>query len=222
MDSFTIRDTTVELPAFDDDAELTPITSLDEQEVTSDFVFEGASLRSLDVDHARLLAGRVSELRTAHAAFTDVRADSVEFRGCDFSSLSWRESKLTRVRFTNCKLLGAQFVDLTLEHVVFANCKLDYAAMERLKAAGPVAFTDCSLVEAQFEACDLSAVVLDGCSLHLTEFARGTYRGCDLRGNDLASARGVANLHGVLIDRAQTIQLAEALAADLGVTFGDE
>jgi uncharacterized protein YjbI with pentapeptide repeats len=126
------------------------------------------------------------------------------------------------VRFTNCKLLGAQFADLTLEHVVFANCKLDYATVERLKAAGPVIFSTCSLVEAQFEACDLSGIALDGCSMHLTEFVRGTYRGCDLRGNDLASVRGVANLHGAVIDRAQALQLAEALAADLGVTFGDE
>lgn len=220
MDSLTIRDTTVELPVFDDDVELTPITSFDE--VTSDFLFEGASLRSLDLGHVRLLVGRVKELRTAHMAFTDVRADSVEFSGCDFSSLSWTASKLTRVRFAACKLLGAQFADLTLEHVVFANCKLDYATMERLKAAGPVVFSDCSLVEAKYEACDLSGVALDGCSLDLTEFARGTYRGCDLRGNDLSSARGVANLHGVVIDRAQTLQLAEALAADLGVTFGDE
>jgi hypothetical protein len=71
MNSFTIRDTTVDLPVFDEDVELTPITSLDKREVTSDFLFDGASLRSLDMEHVRLLAGRVKELRTAHAAFTD-------------------------------------------------------------------------------------------------------------------------------------------------------
>jgi uncharacterized protein YjbI with pentapeptide repeats len=221
MDSLTIRDTTAELPVFDEDADLTPVAALDEQEATSDFLFGAASLRSLEVDRVRLLAGRVQELRTGHAAFTEVRADSVEFSGCDFSSLSWTASKLTRVRFTNCKLLGAQLEDLTLDHVVFARCKLDYAAVQRLKAAGPVIFSGCSLAEAQFEACDLQHVVFDGCSMHLTEFARGTYKGCDLRGNDLASARGVANLYGVVIDRAQTLQLAEALATDLDVTFGE-
>ena len=161
-------------------------------------------------------------MRTTRAAFTEVRGDSVEFSGCDFSSLNWTASKLTRVRFTNCKLLGAQLCDMTMQHVVFANCKLDYATVERLKTTGPVVFFGCSLAEAQFDGCDLPNAVFDRCSMRLAEFSRGTYRGCDLRGNDLSSARGVANLHGIVIDRAQTLQLAEALATDLGVTFGDE
>jgi uncharacterized protein YjbI with pentapeptide repeats len=222
MDRLTIRDTTAELPAFDSDVELTPVASLDEQEVSSDFLLDGGNLRSLDLEHVRLLTGKVRELRTARAAFTEVRGDSVEFSACDFSSLNWTASKLTRVRFTNCKLLGAQLSDMTMEHVVFANCKLDYATVERLKATGPVVFFGCSLAEAQFDGCDLSNALFDGCSMNLAEFSRGTYRGCDLRGNDLSSARGVANLHGIVIDRAQTLQLAEALATDLGVTFGDE
>lgn len=222
MDRLTIRDTTVELPAFDADVQLTPVASLDEQEVSSDFLLDGASLRSLDLDHVRLLTGRVQELRTSRASFTEVRGDSVEFSGCDLSSLTWTASKLTRVRFTNCKLLGAHLSDLTLEHVTFANCKIDYAIMERIKATGPVVFSSCSLTEAQFEACDLSDTLFDGCSMHLTEFAPGTYRRCDLRGNDLSTARGVANLRSIVIDRPQTLQLAEALTADLDVTFGDE
>lgn len=222
MDRLSIRDTTTELPVFDPDVELAPITSLDEQEVTSDFLLDGGRLRSLDLEHVRLLTGKVQELRTARGAFSGLRCDSVEFSGCDFSSLNWTASKLTRVRFINCKLLGARLSDMTMEHVVFANCKLDYATVERLKSTGPVVFIGCSLTEAQFDGCDLSSALFDGCSLNLTEYSRGTYRGCDLRGNDLSSARGVANLRGVVIDRTQTLQLAEALAADLGVTFGDE
>lgn len=222
MDRLTIRGTTAELPAFDPDVELTPITSLDGQEVTSDFLFDGGSLRSLDLEHVRLLTGKVQELRTARATFTEVRGDSVEFSGCELSSLNWTASKLTRVRFTNCKLLGAQLSDMTMEHVVFANCKLDYATVERLKTTGPVLFFGCSLAEVQFDGCDLSNALFDGCSMSLTEFSRGTYQGFDLRGNDLSSARGVANLRGMVIDQAQTLQLAEALATDLGVTFGDE
>ncbi|WP_051451401.1 pentapeptide repeat-containing protein [Actinospica robiniae] len=222
MDRLAIRDTTVELPAFDADVKLTPVASLDEQEVTSDFLLDGASLRSLDLDHVRLLTGRIQELRTSRASFTEVRGDSVEFSGCDLSSLTWTASKLTRVRFTNCKLLGAHLSDLTLEHVTFANCKLDYAIMERVKATGPVVFSGCSLAEAQFDTCDLTNTLFDGCSMHLTEFAHGIYHRCDLRGNDLSSARGVANLRSVVIDRPQILQLAEALTADLDVTFGDE
>lgn len=222
MDRLTIRGTTAELPAFDPDIELAPTRSLDSSEVTSGFVYEGANLRSLDLDAIKLITGQVRELRTARAEFSDVRADSIEFSGCDFSSLSWTESKLSRVRFTNCKMLGAQLTGLTLENVVFANCKLDYALLDNVKATGPVVFFGCSLAESEFESCDLSNTVFDGCSLRLTEFGRGTYQGCDLRGNDLSTVRGVSNLSRIAIDQAQLIQLAEALVADLRIDFRED
>jgi hypothetical protein len=52
-------------------------------------------------------------------------------------------------------------------------------------------------------------------------FDRGTYKGCDLRGNDLSSIHGVGALKKVVIDRVQLLQPAEALADDLDVTHGD-
>lgn len=45
--------------------------------------------------------------------------------------------------------------------------------------------------------------------------------GLDLRGNDLSQLRGLSSLKKVVIDRAQTFQLAEALAAELDVTYGE-
>jgi uncharacterized protein YjbI with pentapeptide repeats len=222
MDRLTIRSTVAELPVFDPDGDLTPTDSLDSSEMTSGFVYEGASLRSLDLNAVKLITGQVREIRSARTEFTDLRMDSVEFSACDFSSLSWTESKLSRVRFTNCKLLGAELTGLTLENVVFANCKLDYAALERIKATGPVIFFGCSLAEAEIESCDLSTTVFDGCSLHLTEFGRGTYHGCDLRGNDLSTVRGVTNLTRVAIDQGQVIQLAEALVTELQIDFPED
>jgi hypothetical protein len=64
--------------------------------------------------------------------------------------------------------------------------------------------------------------LFDDCDLRLTGFGPGSYRGCDLRGNDLSAISGAHHLEHVVIDHAQTIQLAESLAAELDVTFGDE
>lgn len=222
MDRLTIRGTTAELPVFEPDIELAPTRTLGSSEISSGFLYEGTNLRSLDLDAVKLITGQVREVRAARAEFSEVRADSVEFSGCDFSSLSWSESKLSRVRFSNCKMLGAQLTGLTFENVVFANCKLDYAILDNVKAVGPIFFVGCSLAEAEFESCDLSNAVFDGCSLRLTEFGRGNYRGCDLRGNDLSAARGVSNLSRVAIDQAQMIQLAEALVADLQIDFRED
>jgi hypothetical protein len=62
----------------------------------------------------------------------------------------------------------------------------------------------------------------DDCDLRLTGFGPGRCRGCDLRGNDLSALTGAPHLKHVIVDRAETIQLGEALAAELDVTFGDD
>ena len=59
------------------------------------------------------------------------------------------------------------------------------------------------------------------CDLHLTCFGPGRYRGCDPRGNDLSALTGIPHLRHVIIDRAQMMQLGEALKAELDVSFGD-
>ncbi|GGZ92835.1 hypothetical protein GCM10010344_70650 [Streptomyces bluensis] len=94
--------------------------------------------------------------------------------------------------------------------------------LTRVRAAGPVIFSQCSLRETTFEAADLSAAAFNDCDLRLAEFDSGTYRSLDLRGNDLSQLRGLASLKQVIIDRAQTLQLAEALAAELDVTYGED
>src|ERR1700683_5257972 len=91
-----------------------------------------------------------------------------------------------------------------------------------IRATGPVLFARCSLREAEFNGCDLAHSLFDDCDLALTGFGSGNYRGCDLRGNDLSALVGTGNLKHIIIDRAQLMQLAEALAGELDVTFGDE
>jgi uncharacterized protein YjbI with pentapeptide repeats len=90
-----------------------------------------------------------------------------------------------------------------------------------VRAAGPVIFSTFSLRETTFSAADLSGALMDDCDVRLAEFDGGTYRGLDLRGNDLSQLRGLAHLKQIIIDQAQTLQLAEALTSELDVTFGD-
>jgi len=55
-----------------------------------------------------------------------------------------------------------------------------------------------------------------------SRYLSARYRRCDLHGNDLSAVNGVHQLKGAVIDRARLMQLAEALAAELDVTFGDD
>jgi len=223
MDQLTIRRATADLPVFDEDVELRSLATLGTDGGSlSDFQFGDTAMRALDLENVTLLHGKIRAVQATRVNITAVRMDSVEFTGCDLSSINWEGGKLSRVRFETCKLLGAQFQGMTLEHVVFVGCKLDYATFEEIRAAGPVLFVRCSLPEAEFTGCDLSDSLFDDCNMRLTSFGSGTYRGCDLRGNDLSELSSTSNLKNVIIDRSQTMQLAKALAAELNLTFGDD
>lgn len=223
MGRIKIRHTSVDLPGFDEDTVLEPVSSLGpDTRLVCDFEFGDATLAALDLAEARVLHGKIRGLRAERATITATRVDSVEFTGCDLSSLRWTGGKISHVLFDACKLLGARFEGVTVEHVVFTGCKLDYAVFDQIRATGPVAFARCSLREAALVGCSLTGSLFDDCDLRPTDFGPGNYRGCDLRDNDLSALTGASNLRRVIIDRVQTMQLGEALAAELEMTFGDD
>ncbi|MEU1151561.1 pentapeptide repeat-containing protein [Streptomyces sp. NPDC005918] len=224
MDTRTIRRTSVTLPALNEAGlYLSNVTSLEGgRGRLAEFHYTDADLRDLDLAATHLLDGRITGLKAQRTRLEEVRVDSVEFSGCDLASLQWTDSKISRAVFRDCKLMGAALEDVTLDNVLFENCKLDYSTLTRVRAAGPVIFSKCSLRETTFSAADLGGALLDDCDLRLTEFDGGKYRGLDLRGNDLSQIRGLASLKQIVIDQAQTLQLAEALTAELDVTFGED
>ncbi|KPI01816.1 Choristoneura fumiferana antifreeze [Actinobacteria bacterium OK074] len=224
MDTCTIRRTSVTLPALDEPGRyLSNVTSLEGgRGRVAEFRYADADLRDLDLADTHLLDGRITDLKTQRTRLEKLRVDSVEFTGCDLSSPQWTDSKISRAVFRDCKLMGAALEDVTLDNVLFENCKLDYSTLTRVRAAGPVIFSKCTLRETTFTAADLGAALIDGCDLRLTEFDGGKYRGLDLRNNDLSQLRGLASLKQIVIERAQKLQLAEALTTELDVTFGED
>ncbi|MDH6120328.1 uncharacterized protein YjbI with pentapeptide repeats [Kitasatospora sp. GAS204A] len=222
MDSRTFGRVSVTLPNLAD-GYLTNVTTLESgRGSVQEFRYADADLRDLDLARARLITGRVTHLHATRVRLDDVRVDSVEFDSCDFGSADWSDSKLSRVVFRDCKIMGANLTRVNLDSVLFENCKLDYATFEQVRAAGPVAFSKTALIEASFNGCDLAKVVFDDCTLRLTEFGRGTYKETDLRGNELTTVRGVANLAKVIINHSQQADLAQALTAELEVIYDED
>lgn len=223
MDTHRIRRTSVTLPALDEPGlYLSNVTSLEGgRGRVAEFNYADAELRDLDLAETYLMHGRITGLKTQRTRLDKLRVDSVEFSGCDLSSLQWADSKVSRAVFRDCKLMGAVLEDVTLDNVLFENCKLDYSTFTRIRAAGSVIFSNCSLRETTFVAADLGSALIDGCDLRQTEFDGGKYSNLDLRGNDLSQLHGLSSLKKIVIDQAQTLQLAEALAAELDVTYGE-
>jgi uncharacterized protein YjbI with pentapeptide repeats len=222
MGQMTIRQTSVDLPGFDQNTVLEPVSLLgSDTRLVCDFEFGAGTQNALELAEAQLLHGKIRGLRAERASITATRMDSVEFIGCDLSSLRWTGGRLSHVRFDACRLLGARFDGMTVEHVVFTGCKLDYATLDHIRATGPVVFAGCSLREAALVGCSLAGSLFNDCDLLQTDFGPGNYRRCDLRGNDLSALTGASYLKHVIIDYAQMMQLGEALAAELEMTLGD-
>jgi uncharacterized protein YjbI with pentapeptide repeats len=203
--------------------ELTRLSSLDR--VTgqlSRFFLADLSMRAIDMQSTEIHEGKIHLVRAESVNLRRVTARSLRFSECNLSMLRWSKEKISTTWFDNCKLLGARFNDMTLAHVVFTNCKLDYSTFSRLRASGPVMFIRCSLRETDFEDCYFPSVLFDECDLVLANFGHGSYKGCDLRGNDLSSVTGLSNLKSVMINRHQLIQLAEAMASELNATIDDD
>ena len=222
MGQVTIRGLSVDLPAIDEDTELDPVPSLGGLGgLISGFEFSGARVPALELKDVTLVTGKIGKVRAGETSMTGTQVRSVEFARCELGSLRWAGGKISRTRFSNCQLVGARFEDVTLDHVIFADCKMDYAILSRIRAAGPVMFTGCSLREAECADCYLTGSLFSRCDLTLASFGPGGYARCDLRDNDLSTVTGVHYLEKVILDRAQLMQLAEALAAELRMTFGD-
>jgi uncharacterized protein YjbI with pentapeptide repeats len=87
MDQLTIRRTSADLPVFDEEVDLEPVSSLDtDRGSVSGFQFGDASLRALDLENVKLLRGKIRALQAERANIIGVRIDSVECTGCDLSS----------------------------------------------------------------------------------------------------------------------------------------
>jgi pentapeptide repeat protein len=103
-----------------------------------------------------------------------------------------------------------QFGDATMDALVVDNTQLLRGKIRTLRAQTAriiatrmdcVEFTGCDLSSLRWQEGKISRVLFDGCKFSAARF------------------KAVAMEH---IDRAQTMQLGEALAAELKVTFGDE
>jgi uncharacterized protein YjbI with pentapeptide repeats len=223
MERITIRDTSSDLPVFPEDMELTQLSSLvPSAGRLSRFSLADLRMRALDLQDATLQDGKVHSVQAENASMKRVSARSLQFTECNIGMLRWHEGKISKVWFNDCKLLGARFDQVVLEHVAFTNCKLDYSTFSQVRASGPVMFDRCSLREVDFEGCNLTRALFDECDLFLANFGSGRYAKCDLRGSDLSTVKGVNNLKSAIIDRGQLLQLAEAMASEPDLTFGDD
>ncbi|MFF2654523.1 pentapeptide repeat-containing protein [Streptomyces sp. NPDC058045] len=170
---------------------------------------DGGGARLMDC----LLRGcALDETRLARARVLDSRLDAPRGVGTDLSGATLRDVELVDARLGGTQLHGAE-----LERVVIRGGKIDYLNLRGARLRD-VVFEGCVLVEPDFGGARLERVEFPDCTLREADLSAATLSEVDLRHTaSLGIAAGLDRLSGAVISPAQLLDLAPALAAQLGL-----
>jgi uncharacterized protein YjbI with pentapeptide repeats len=192
---------------------VTPDGDYDGELFTGDLSGQGAG-------NARFLECRfdgcdLSELRAPRARFADTTLYAVRGAGVDLAETEWLDCVVSGARLGAVQLYGAE-----LRRVRFEGGKIDFLNL-RGATLREVQFVDCMLTEPDFGAASLEKVGFEGCRLVSPDFSQATMKDVDLSAADLVAPRGLTSLSGATISRLQLLDLAPALADQLGIRVAD-
>jgi len=144
----------------------------------------------------------------------------VDLQNVDANNGDWTAARLRGVTVRDCRLTGLDLGGAELRDVIFENCQLGWASF-RFADADEVVFRDCTLNEADFQGAKIRRSRFTSCRLLDVDFSSVELTDVDLRGSELRPARGHLHLRGATIDTAQLVELAPALAQELGILVND-
>jgi uncharacterized protein YjbI with pentapeptide repeats len=173
----------------------------------------------------------LTDVSASGARFLDCRLTSSVINGGDLEGSTWRGGGLTGVRFVGTHLARSVWHGVELENCALSGVELFDARWSRLTVCGgmlhgvnlrqarleDVVFEDCVLRDVDFGAAMLERVRFPGCRIEQVDLTAMTAHRVDLRGAQITIARGLDRLQGVMIDHVQLIDLAPAMAVQLGL-----
>lgn len=210
----------VQRPSIEAD-ELAPYTRPLKGELSvEDALIEDAQAVSL-TGEGQISRSRITGNSTlAETVYRPLELQDVCLEGTDVSNARWGQARLARVEMTGCRGIGWQLHVADAGDVYAEDCRMDMALVEIEKTRGLVVFRNVSLREATFRG-RLDQVLLLDCDLRDAEFEVTSARGADLRGSQLAGARGLLGLRGATVADTQVLELAGHLVAEAGITVSE-
>ncbi|WP_269853216.1 pentapeptide repeat-containing protein [Streptomyces sp. RPT161] len=146
------------------------------------------------------------------ARFNEVWIQGTRLVGTDCAQTNWLDSTAD-----SCVLAGAEAHGAQLRRVTFRQCKFDSVNL-RAATLREVRFEDCVLRDVDLGGARLTDVSFPGTALERLRLARATLKRVDLTGaGRLDLADGYDALRGALINSAQLVEMAPALAGALGI-----
>jgi uncharacterized protein YjbI with pentapeptide repeats len=191
------------------------------------------------VDHGTLenvrLSGERGEIVATRLSLDTVRCDGVRIAGarlprllarttwwedCDLSNCDLGDSTVRHAVLRRSRLTGLAAAQASWRDVLVEDCKLDLANF-RFAKLERVVFRRCVLADADFGGSEQRHVRFDGCDLRAAQLWQSKLDNVDLRGSQLEGLGGLVDLRGARISTEQLLELAPALAGQLGIRVED-
>lgn len=170
---------------------------------------DGAGSRFMDCAVRRCA---LDGTRLGKARILDSVLDGIRGVGTDLAEAALRDVELVDARLGGVRMHGA-----VLERVVVRGGKIDYWNLREARLKD-VVFEGCVLVEPDFAGAVLERVEFRDCVVRAADFGGVRMSDVDFRAvAELTLARGMAGLAGAVISPAQLLDLAPAMAAQLGI-----
>ena len=177
--------------------------------------FTGAHAEGFSFLECTLLDARLDDAHLEASRWSECRWERVHGVGVVLAEAGLVETTLEGCRLGAVSAWGGVWRDVTV-----SGGKVDFLNLRGARLRD-VAFVDCVIVELDLQEATVDGLTFEGCTLVEPTFGRGRYTGLDLSGAVLRTPRGLAGLRGATLSRPQVIELADALAAELGITVAD-
>lgn len=183
--------------------------------------FDRADFEDEDAGGASFLECAITDSSFSGVNLRRARLNDVWLSGDRFVAVRLAESSWQDVTAGSCVLAGVEAFGAVLRRVVFRSCKLDSVNL-RAAALHEVVFEDCVLRDVDLGGAKLNGVSFPGSALERIRLGKAVLKRTDLRGATVLDiAEGYESLGGAVIDTGQLLELAPALAANLGITVKD-
>ena len=175
------------------------------------------------------LTGDATGARFLECALTDcdlagVLFDRARLAGCLLTDVRSPDWSLVDATLLDAVVLGGRFGALTASGAGLTRLALDGAKVDFLNLRGAtlvdVTLTGCTIGELDVSGADLRDVRVVDCSVGSLVLAGARNRAVDLRGAEIATLDGVADLRGCTISAGQLTGWSAGMATELGIRVG--
>ena len=177
---------------------------------------EGAPVEGTEGRGGRIRFSLLRDLALGSTKLTGVTITDVVAERVDLTASDLNKARVSSVRFSDCRCLATNWAEAILADVTFERCTLEmsnfrFARLER------VVFEGCDLKSADFANSMAAEVVFKSCTMEGADFREARLTTVDLRRSQVKGIKGMAGLRGATITVGQLLDLAPALAQEMGI-----